>query len=188
MKRKLREPEVIVYSVFCHSTLHVFNIERQGKLGESLSSFLFILFKVCVAVFVGKLSCSFDNVCAVVAVLGQLYCVFTFKNLLISDIERKSEFFYLVACVVDIKFTADFIAGVVKNCGETVAKSTASCVAHMHRPCGVRRDKLDVYFLPLTIVASAVIITAFSDVEKNVGVEPVRKIEIDKSGTCNLYL
>ena len=105
---------------------------------------------------------------------------------MISDIERKTEFVYLIARVVNIKFAADIIARKIHNGGKAVAERAASCVAHMHRARGIGGNKFDIDFFACTVIRAAVVRALFENILNDAGVEAVFEIKIHKAGACNL--
>ena len=188
MKRALHKPSVIIYTVLRHIFTHFVNVKRKSELNKSLSSLLFGLVNKFVAVLLTELLCPLDYILAVIAVLGKLNGIFALYELLITNIKRKTELFNLISCVIYIEFSLDLIACHFKHARKTIAQCAASCVAHMHRTCGVCRYKFHVVFLALTVIASAVFFIERLNIKQNIGIKAAAKSEIYKACACNRAL
>ena len=186
VKCAFEEPGIVFDTVFCEIFFHCRNVFGQSVVNKSLSAFCFGCVNEFVAVDFGKLLRSDNDILAVVAVLGQLGGVGTLIKLLISDVERKTEFFNLVACVVDVEFAAYVIASAIHNRCKAVAECAASCVTHMHGTRGVGGNKFDIDFFAAAVVGAAVIVAFFKNILNDAGVKAFFEIEIEETGTCNL--
>ncbi|MPN06471.1 hypothetical protein SDC9_153727 [bioreactor metagenome] len=158
------EPSVIFNVVFGQRCFHVFDIFRQRIINQRFSAHILALFEITVAMNGRKLFCTLKDVIAVIAVLGQFRCLITKVNLLIADIQRKTEFFNLIAGVVNIKFPFHLIACEIQNAGQTVAERTAPGIAHMHRTRGIGRNKFDIDFLTFSKTRTTIIFSTVMDI------------------------
>ena len=120
-----------------------------------------------------------------IAVFGKLRRFFAFEKLLVTNIQRKTEFFNLVAGVVDIKFAFHRVARHFEHRRQAVTQCAAARVAHVHRSCGVRGNKLDIDAVAFAVIASAVGFAFREHIEQNIGIIAVRQAEVDKARPRN---
>ena len=151
------EPLVVLDTVFREIFPHILDVFRQRKRHERRTAFRFALLQERVAVKVGEFLCARRNIRAVIAVLRQLGRVFSQKQLLIANVQRKAEFVNLVARVVDIKFPRNAVPRHFEHRREAVAKRAAARIAHMHRAGRVGGHKFHHNLFPLAVIAAAVI-------------------------------
>ena len=155
MQSAFSEPAVVFYAVFQKVTLKTCYVYWQSIVNKSLSSFFGACFNILVAVYLGKVLCMVDYVLTVISVLRKLIALFVYLH--IAYFKRCCEFFYLVACIVDVKFPCHFIAYRVKNACKGVTYSSASCVAYVHWTCRVCGYKFNKYPFSLSEIRAAVV-------------------------------
>ena len=184
IKAAFAEPYVIVDAVFSEVALKSFYVCGKSICNKSCFSFGGFCVNVFVAVDFGEFFCADFDIFAVVTVFGEFDCVFAEMELEISCFKGFSEFFDLVACVVDIEFAGNVIAAPFHCFGKAVADCAAPCVAHMHRAGGVCGNKFDHNFFAFAHVAGSVSIF-FGENGGNGFCEPMGCIEnVKEAGAC----
>ena len=185
IKAAFAEPYVIIDSVFSKVALKSFNVCGKSICNKSCFSFGGICVYVFISVDFGEFFSSYFDIFAVITVFGEFDRIFAEMELEISCFERFSEFFDLVACVVDIEFAGNVISAPFHSFCKTVTDCAASCVAHMHRTGGVCGNEFDHNFFAFAHISGSVIIF-FGKNGGNGFCKPMGSIEnVEESGTCN---
>ena len=110
---------------------------------------------------------------------------FTIAYLHESEIQRLSEFFNLISCIVYIEFTLNIVSCPFHNFSKAVAYSASSGITDMHRTCGIGRYKFNQYLFTGSGF-SFTVFTAFLYNGVNNFREPSSAEEkVDKPRTCN---
>ena len=124
-----------------------------------------------------------DNIFAMVSVVGKGRRLIAQEELLVAGVDGGGKLLNLVAGVVDIEFTADFITGKAQHGGQRVAKDAAAGVPQVHGAGGIGGDKLHIDPFALTVVDVTVSGALFADGTEDFTVPALRKPEVDEAGT-----
>ena len=85
----------------------------------------------------------------------------------VAQVKGLAELCHLVACVVDVEFTADLVASLLEQGGKAVAQRAAARVAYMHGSGRIRRNKLHQNTLALAQVSLAVVVAHCDSIPDN---------------------
>ena len=179
------EPFVVSYiesfQVFFESCQFFF----QSDGTELLQTFFLTHIEEFITIDTHDAFCSFNNIVTVVTVFRELYGLTQLFQ--VTSVYGSSEVINLVACVIDVVFTAN-----IHTCRfHQVCQSTAYCCAttmtYMQRTGGVSTYifQLDFFF---AVAYQITVVFAFSNNACQHIVHPVLlQIKVNEAGTCNFH-
>ena len=126
------------------------------------------------------------DIVAMVGVLRQLHRVLALEYLQIPYLQRQTEFFNLVAGVVDVKFPPHRVSGGIQHAGETIPQRAAPGVAHMHGTGGVGGNIFHHHLFAAAEIGAAELLVLPAHLRDHIAVIGRGEKEIHKSGTGDL--
>ena len=157
VKFAFSEPTVVYDTVFFQIAFKRFHVFRKRKCNKCLFTFGIFRLDIFIAVNFSKCLCVFNDIFAVIRILGHFDAVF--EKLQIAERKAQTEFFNLITSIVDIKLSVCFITRKIKNGSKTVAVCAAARISYVHGTRRICGNELNKYALALSEIALSVILT-----------------------------
>ena len=207
----LTEPIIVYDTVFFKITLQTSDIQRQCVINKSLSAVFVLCFCKRASVEVEVILCVFDDIHTEINILRHfkdfslaalfiesnayllgiagtfLHYSLTFigAELHISERERFTEFFDLIAGVVYIELSFSSVSCPAENACETVADSAASCISDMHGTCRICRNKFNENALSAAEICLSVVFLFIKYVLNYIREPFAAEKEVHEAWSCN---
>ena len=185
MQGLFAKPFIISYiesfQVFFESCQFFF--ESNGA--ELLQTFFFTHIEEFITIDTHNAFCSFNNIVTVVAVFREFYGLTEFFQ--VTCVYGSSKVINLVACIVDVVFTANVHACRFHQVCQSTAYCRATTMTYMQRTGGVSTYifQLDFFF---AVAYQITIVFAFSNDACQHIVHPVLlQIKVNEAGACNFH-
>ena len=181
----LAEPFVIGYvegfQIFLQSSQFFF----QSNGAELFKAFFLAHIQKSIAIDTHNAFCSFNNIVTVVAVFRELYCLT--KLFQITSVNGSCQVIDLVACVVDVVFTANIHACRLHQVCQGTANCRATTMTYVQRTGGVCTNIFYLDFF-LAVANQITIVFAFSNNASQHIVHPVLlQIKVNEARSCNFH-
>ena len=133
------------------------------------------------------LPCTLFDVFTMIAVFRELYCILALEDLEVSCFQRKSEFFNLVAGIVDVELAGYIVTTSIHSCCQTVADCTAASITHVHWAGWVCGYKLNHNLFALAVIGTTVVFFCCQYAGNDISKPQRAYKEVDKTRTSNFH-